>query len=76
MASEAISECQIFLTFSWGGLPPDPPTLFTLTHTQWPYQSEIAGAGPVLCANCNSHEDDRLYLPYMGHQGIIIDTRF
>ena len=33
--------------FSWGGIPPDPPTLFTLTHTQWPYQSEIAGAGPV-----------------------------
>ena len=27
-------------------MPPDPPTLFTLTHTQWPYQSEIAGAGP------------------------------
>ena len=30
----------------------------------------------VLCASCNSHEDDRLYLPYMAHQGIIIDTRF
>ena len=30
----------------------------------------------VLCANCNSHEDDRLYLLYMAHQGIIIDTRF
>ena len=28
----------------------------------------------ALCANCNSHEDDRLYLPYMAHQGIIIDT--
>ena len=28
-------------------MPPDPPTLFTLTHTQWPYQSEIAGAGPA-----------------------------
>ena len=25
---------------------PDPPTLFTLTLTQWPYQSETAGAGP------------------------------
>ena len=33
--------------FSWRGIPPDPPTLFTFTHTQWPYQSEIAGAGSV-----------------------------
>ena len=29
-------------------MPPDPPTLFTLTPTQWPYQSEIAGAGPAM----------------------------
>ena len=28
-------------------MSPKPPTLFTLTHTQRPYQSEIAGAGPV-----------------------------
>ena len=51
MASEAISECQILKNFpgggGGGGMPPDPPTLFTLTHTQWPYQSEIAGAGPA-----------------------------
>ena len=29
-------------------MPPDPPSLFTLTRTQWPYQSKIVGAGPVL----------------------------
>ena len=28
-------------------MPPDPPTLFTLTHTQCPYQSEIVCAGPA-----------------------------
>ena len=33
--------------FSWGSMPPDPPTLFTLTHTQWLYQSKIAGTGPA-----------------------------
>ena len=27
-------------------MPPDPPSFFTLTRTQWPYQSKIAGAGP------------------------------
>ena len=30
-----------------GGHAPRLPNLFTLTHTQWPYRSEIAGAGPV-----------------------------
>ena len=40
------SQSAKFKKFSWGGHTPDPPTLFTLTHTQWPYQSEIAGAGP------------------------------
>ena len=37
--------------FSWGGIPPDPPSFFTLMHTlirnQWPYQFKIAGSGPV-----------------------------
>ena len=27
-------------------MPPDPPSLFPLKHTQWPYQSKIVGAGP------------------------------
>ena len=27
-------------------MPPDPASLFTLTRTQWPYQSKIAGADP------------------------------
>ena len=35
---------KIFL----GGHAPTPPILSTLTHTQWSYQSEIAGAGPGL----------------------------
>ena len=44
MASEAISECLII---SWGSMPPDPPTLFTLTRTQWPYQfAKKAGFDP------------------------------
>ena len=31
-----------------GGAPPNPPpSLFTLTRTQWPYHSKIVGAGPV-----------------------------
>ena len=34
MASEAISEWQILKKFPGGGIPPDPPTLFTRTHTQ------------------------------------------
>ena len=43
MALEAISECLI-KKISWGSLPPDPPSLYTLkayTHpsSQWPYQS-------------------------------------
>ena len=25
-----------------------PPSLFTLMHTQWPYQSKIAGASPAV----------------------------
>ena len=36
-----------FKKFSWGSMPPDPPTLFTLKRMQWPYQSKIVGAGPV-----------------------------
>ena len=33
-----------FRKFSWGGLPPDPPSLYTLKayahpSSQWPYQS-------------------------------------
>ena len=35
------------LKFSWGSMPPDPPTLFTLKRTQWPYQPKIAGTGPA-----------------------------
>ena len=42
MTSEAISECLI-LKFSWGSMPPDPPSFF---RPQWPYQSKIAGSGP------------------------------
>ena len=30
--------------FSWGSMPPDPLTLFTLKRTQWPYQSKIGGS--------------------------------
>ena len=52
MASEAISEYLILKKFSWGAMPPDPPTLFTFTPTQWLYQSEIAGAGPALVCVC------------------------
>ena len=37
-----------FKNFSWGSMPPDPPSLFTFKRTQWPYQSKIAGSGPVL----------------------------
>ena len=28
-------------------MTPDPPSLFTLKHMQWPYQSKIVGAGPA-----------------------------
>ena len=35
-----------FKKFSWGSMPTDPPSLFTLKRTQWPYQSKIAGSGP------------------------------
>ena len=45
MASEAILECLIL---TWGSMPPDPPSLFTLMHTQWPYQSKIAGVSPAV----------------------------
>ena len=44
MASEAISECLIRKKIS-GGHFPRP---LTLTHTQWPYQSKIVSAGPVV----------------------------
>ena len=44
MASEAISECLIFL----GEHAPRPPSLLTLTRTQWPYQSKTVGAGPAV----------------------------
>ena len=48
MASEAISECQIFLGEP---APRPPPSLFTLKayaypSSQWPYQSTIASSGP------------------------------
>ena len=46
IASEAISECLIFKNFSWGSMPPDPPSLFALKRTQWPYQSKIAVSSP------------------------------
>ena len=46
MASEAISECLVLKIFL-GEHAPDPPSFFTLTRTQWPYQSKIAGTGPV-----------------------------
>ena len=36
-----------FKKISWGTMHPDPPSLFTLLRTQWPYQSKIVGAGPV-----------------------------
>ena len=36
-----------FKKFSWGSMPPDPPSLFMLKRMQWPYQSKIVGAGPV-----------------------------
>ena len=45
MASEAISECLILKIFLVEHAP-RPPSLFTLTRTQSPYQSKIAGAGP------------------------------
>ena len=48
MASEAISVPN-FKKFSWGSMPPDPPSFFTLKRMQWPYQSKIVGAGPVKC---------------------------
>jgi len=35
------------LNFSWGSMPPDPPSLFTL---QWPYQSKTARSSPVVIA--------------------------
>ena len=64
------SQSAKFLKIFKGGMPPDPPTLFTLTHTQWPYQSEIAGAGPVFlaktCKNATWH------WPHLGLHG----TRF
>ena len=41
------SDLRVPNKFSWGSMSPDPPTLFTLTRTQWPYQSKIAGAGPA-----------------------------
>ena len=39
--------------FSWESMPPDPPSLFTLKRTQWPYQSKIAGSGPESCIPVN-----------------------
>ena len=44
MASEAISECLILEIFYGGACP----TVFTLEHLQWPYQSKIAGSSPVV----------------------------
>ena len=35
-----------FKNYPRGSMPPDPPTLFTLKCTQWPYQSKIAASGP------------------------------
>ena len=28
-----------FKIFPWGSMPPDPPSLFTLKRTQWPYHA-------------------------------------
>ena len=47
MASEAISECLILKIFLKEHAP-RPPSLFTLTRTQWPYQSKTVGAGPTV----------------------------
>ena len=50
MASEAISECLILKIFLGEHAPRPPYSLFTLTRTQWPYQSKIVGAGPAVRA--------------------------
>ena len=39
-----------FNKFSWRSVSPDPPSLFT---PQWPYQSTIAGSGPVIASRVN-----------------------
>ena len=46
MASEAISECQILKKFSGGACPQTARGESLGTRLQWPYQPEIAGAGP------------------------------
>ena len=33
--------------FSWGNMPPDFPSLYTLIHHQLPYRFKIAGSGPA-----------------------------
>ena len=50
MVSEAISECLILKIFlgEQAPRPPDPPSLFALRRTQWPYQSKIADSGPAV----------------------------
>ena len=43
----AISE-DLNLKFSWGNMPPDPPSLLTLTHLHYPLHLKICYAGLVL----------------------------
>ena len=45
MAPEVISGCLILKYFR-GEHAPRPPSLFTLKHMQWQYQSKIVGARP------------------------------
>ncbi len=39
-----------FNFFFLGGMPPDPPSMFVLTHT-WPYHSIVACSGPETWCN-------------------------
>ena len=39
-----------FKNFPGGACPETPPSLFT---PQWPYQSNIAGSGPVIASRVN-----------------------
>ena len=49
---------------------PDPPSLFTVKRTQWPYQSKIAGSGAdITVFNCVL---TCLYLIFMFHSHFLI----
>ena len=55
---------------SYRNVPPDPPTLFTLTRTQWPYQSKIVGADPGCVISKKQQTSSEMLVYRLSERGI------